>query len=193
MWVCDILIHYFTPGKRHGSIDWRSWAFTGGASNWLLCRGPADAGSPLLLPLLLRYMFLARTTNTFLTMPRKKAASRHIDKAQKRISGMKSIDENLDLGNGLTNVAYGAAITEASTKLDLYNQHLSNLDEKYNDWKQSEKSLRDLNERMLIGVAARYGKDSNEYEKAGGIKKSERKRPVRNKGKGQSPTGTNPA
>ncbi len=106
---------------------------------------------------------------------------------------MKSIDENLDLGNGLTNVAYGAAITEASTKLDLYNQHLSNLDEKYNDWKQSEKSLRDLNERMLIGVAARYGKDSNEYEKAGGIKKSERKRPVRNKGKGQSPTGTNPA
>jgi hypothetical protein len=29
------------------------------------------------------------------------------------------------------------------------------------------------------GVASKYGKDSNEYEKAGGTRKSERKRPMR--------------
>jgi hypothetical protein len=32
---------------------------------------------------------------------------------------------------------------------------------------------------MLAGVAAKYGKDSDEYEKAGGVRKSERKRPTR--------------
>jgi hypothetical protein len=30
---------------------------------------------------------------------------------------------------------------------------------------------------MLAGVASKYGKDSVEYEKAGGVRKSERKRP----------------
>jgi hypothetical protein len=34
---------------------------------------------------------------------------------------------------------------------------------------------------MLNGVSVRFGKDSNEYEKAGGIRKSERKKPVRKK------------
>ncbi len=31
---------------------------------------------------------------------------------------------------------------------------------------------------MLIGVAYKHGKDSDEYEKAGGTRKSERKRPA---------------
>ena len=39
--------------------------------------------------------------------------------------------------------------------------------------------MRDLNERALDGVASKYGKNSNEYEQAGGTRKSERKRPVR--------------
>jgi site-specific recombinase XerD len=33
--------------------------------------------------------------------------------------------------------------------------------------------------RMLTGVATEYGKDSPEYEAAGGVRKSERKKPVR--------------
>jgi hypothetical protein len=36
-----------------------------------------------------------------------------------------------------------------------------------------------MHERMLIAVAAKYGKYSDEYEKAGGKRKSERKRPTR--------------
>ncbi len=36
-----------------------------------------------------------------------------------------------------------------------------------------------VSERMLIAVAAKYGKDSYEHEMAGGIRKSERKRPTR--------------
>lgn len=43
----------------------------------------------------------------------------------------------------------------------------------------AEDRLKDLSERVLLGVATRYGKDSDEYEMAGGIRKSERKRPLR--------------
>lgn len=34
---------------------------------------------------------------------------------------------------------------------------------------------------MLAGVASKYGKDSNEYEMAGGTRKSEIKRPAKKK------------
>jgi len=37
-----------------------------------------------------------------------------------------------------------------------------------------EKSLGDLADQMLIGVAFKYGKNSREYEMAGGVRKSER-------------------
>lgn len=36
--------------------------------------------------------------------------------------------------------------------------------------------VKDWNERVLTGVATKYGKNSNQYEMAGGKKKSERKK-----------------
>jgi hypothetical protein len=59
-----------------------------------------------------------------------------------------------------------------------FNTLLSQVDGAYNGFLAEEASLRDLSERMLAGVAAVYGKDSDQYEKAGGVRKSERKRPV---------------
>jgi hypothetical protein len=53
------------------------------------------------------------------------------------------------------------------------------VDEKQSEVIAKEKHLRDLHERMLMGVAARHGRDSIEYEKAGGIRKSERKKKAR--------------
>jgi len=38
------------------------------------------------------------------------------------------------------------------------------------------KKLSDLTDRMLIGIAFKYGKDSREYGMAGGVRKSERLR-----------------
>ncbi|HEX8530529.1 MAG TPA: hypothetical protein VF646_10915 [Cytophagales bacterium] len=54
---------------------------------------------------------------------------------------------------------------------------LSPVDEKQSKVIAKEKRLRDLHERILMGVAARHGKDSTAYEKAGGTRKSERKKP----------------
>jgi len=64
-------------------------------------------------------------------------------------------------------------------KQDAYNALLSQADQAQNELLAAEKAIRDLSERMLAGVASKYGKDSSEYEMAGGTRKSERKRPTR--------------
>ena len=109
----------------------------------------------------------------------KKSSSTVIDTAATRAAGVDSIDRELDLGSGLTQVAYKTALAETQAKLGTYNTILSQADEASNVFEGAERSLNDLNERMLAGVAARYGRDSHEYEMAGGKRKSERKRPVR--------------
>lgn len=108
-------------------------------------------------------------------MGRVKRTSKILDKANVRAAGLRSIGTH-DFGNGLTSASYDQAIADARTQLDDYNQTLSALDEKANLLGATEKTLQDYSERVLAGVAARYGKDSNEYEKVGGVRKSERKR-----------------
>jgi len=112
-------------------------------------------------------------------MARMKRKSASVDKAKTRSSSLVSIDKNLDLGNGLTLAGYNKQIGDTETVLNQYNAKLSELDAALNNLQASEDTLDDLTERMLIGVGAKFGKDSNEYEKAGGIRKSERKPPVR--------------
>jgi hypothetical protein len=90
------------------------------------------------------------------------------------------------LGGELTLTAYRQQVKSLTDKLEAYNSALSTVDELGNQIRSEEKKVKDLSERMLVGVAAKYGKDSDEYEKAGGTRKSERKRPVRRKTKAQS-------
>lgn len=108
-------------------------------------------------------------------MARRRRISKILDNAQTRIAGLKSIDPALDLGNGLTLTAYDTIVSAGLTNLSTYNQALAKLDDLYNALLQSEKEAADMSERMLAGVAARYGKDSSQYEQAGGVRKSERK------------------
>jgi hypothetical protein len=111
-------------------------------------------------------------------MAYQKRQSRLINQAMQRISGLKSIATDLDLGNGLTVVDYQTAIDEVEGVMSSYNTHLSLADELKSNLAVKEKTLRDFSERMLIGVAAKFGKDSNQYLMAGGTKKSQRKRVV---------------
>jgi hypothetical protein len=112
-------------------------------------------------------------------MSRRKKSVSHYEKAITRLASLHSIDPKLDLGNGLSNLVYESAIKELRAKLDDYNTTLSLVDEKQNQVEAAEKELLELSERMLIGIAAKYGKNSNEYEKAGGTKKSERRRRIK--------------
>ena len=110
-------------------------------------------------------------------MARRKRNSKELDKARQRLTNLKSIAADLDLGNGLTAPAYQAEIDRQQAQLDHYNRQLSEIDALLNDLNAQEKVLAALNERMLEGVGVKYGKDSNEYEKAGGTRKSEYKKP----------------
>ena len=112
-------------------------------------------------------------------MSRRKKINSHYDEAIARSAAMKSISATLDLGNGLTLETYENAIKDLRDKLNEYNTHLSLIDELRNNVLESEKSLKDLSDRMLSGVASKFGRNSEEYEKAGGTKKSNRVQPKR--------------
>lgn len=112
-------------------------------------------------------------------MARLKRTSASFDKAIVRIASVKSIDLNFDLGNGLTAPDYQSAIDAVKNNVNDYNTELSKVDGMLNRLRDNEKLLRNWNERILNGVASKYGKDSSQYEEAGGIKKSERKKPIK--------------
>jgi hypothetical protein len=114
-------------------------------------------------------------------MSRRKRISKVLEKAQLRASSLQSISIALDLGNGLTIDAYTQAIDKLDSTLHKYNRMLSEIDQVREQIRETETDLRNLSEHMLIGVAAKYGKDSQEYVMAGGIRKSQRRRPTRTK------------
>lgn len=92
---------------------------------------------------------------------------------------MDSIEAKLDLGNGHTLEMYWQAINELRAKQQKYNVLLSNVDNLYNEMLADERALGEMSEHMLSGVKVKFGRDSFEYEMAGGVRHSERKRPQR--------------
>ena len=108
-----------------------------------------------------------------------KKSSKDFENAIKRMASLKSIDPALDLGNGLSVETYQHSIGQVSNVMEAYNTQLSLADSLSSSLKEKEKLLRSFTERMLTGVAAKFGKDSEQYQKAGGTKKSERKKPKR--------------
>lgn len=110
-------------------------------------------------------------------MPRKKVSSPTHDAAMQRLAAVKSIDATLDLGSGLSVASYGKLIEETRIELEKYNTLLSEVDAQMAKFHDKEKELADYSERILLGVAVRYGKKSAEYEQAGGTRKDQIKRP----------------
>jgi len=112
-------------------------------------------------------------------MARRKRSSKALEKADRRIASLRSINPDLNLGNGLTVDVYTNLITDMRDKLAAYNTVLSTVDKAYNDMLVIEQKLGDYSELLLLGVATKFGKNSDEYEMAGGVKKSDRKRSTR--------------
>ncbi|MEH2282199.1 MAG: hypothetical protein V7K90_12865 [Nostoc sp.] len=91
-----------------------------------------------------------------------------VDKAQLRLALLKSVDENLDLGHGLTIEAYNHLVNTTRATLEAHNTLVSNLEESRKTIIQMDKALSEMSERMLSGVATVYGRNSIQYSKAGG-------------------------
>lgn len=109
-------------------------------------------------------------------MTRQKSTSRILKKAELRTSGLKAIDPNMDFGDTRNLQNMTQLIEQLRTKIDAYNTALAVIDSSKTEITELEKNLGELSEKMLIGVAFKYGKDSREYEMAGGVRKSERVR-----------------
>ena len=114
-------------------------------------------------------------------MPRPKRGSSVLETARQRLAGLKTITPKPDFGPALDLDLYEQEIDALAATLDKYNEMLSLLDALQNDLSGGETRLREKNKRMLAAAEAHYGPDSNEYEKAGGKRSSERKRPLRKK------------
>jgi hypothetical protein len=114
-------------------------------------------------------------------MPQKKKVSPTIAKAKVRISGMKTIDPMLDFGNGMNITAYEAAIQDAEQRIEAYNMAIATVSQLQSSVAEAEAMLAELSERMLSTIAGRYGKKSDQYEMAGGTKRSARRRVAKKK------------
>jgi hypothetical protein len=101
-------------------------------------------------------------------MARKKRTSAALEQSQHRLDGMRSIGEPLDFGAGMNLAEYDAKIQAFQAQLSSYNTMLSGVDEMAAQITLAEQELRSYSEKMLLSVAARYGKDSLQYMQAGG-------------------------
>ncbi|MCC5597888.1 hypothetical protein [Nostoc favosum] len=112
-------------------------------------------------------------------MPRPKRTSRILEKAELRSAGLKAIDSNMDFGDNCDLQNLTKSIEQLRTMLDAYNLALAMIDSSKTKIDEMEKTLSNLTDKMVRGVAFKYGKNSSEYEMAGGIRDSERVRKSR--------------
>ncbi|MDZ7966212.1 MAG: hypothetical protein RM368_14750 [Nostoc sp. DedSLP03] len=112
-------------------------------------------------------------------MSRKKRTSRVLEKAELRSAGLKAIDSNMSFGDDCDLQNLSQAIEQLRSMLDAYNTALTVIDSSKTKIDAMEKTLSNLTDKMVRGVAFKYGKDSSEYEMAGGIRESERIRKSR--------------
>jgi hypothetical protein len=106
-------------------------------------------------------------------MARRKRNSPVLEKAHMRAVSLTTIDPQLTLNSELTLTAYKEQISTVQTMLNAYNVRLGDLDGMLNDIEAEEEKLKVMTARMLAAVGAIYGKNSNEYEQAGGKRSSE--------------------
>lgn len=106
-------------------------------------------------------------------MPRQKKTAHVAEKIEHRLAGLRAIDPNLDLGEGCSVNTIQDTIDQLRDKVNAYNDALAVLDSTQIDIENLEKQLKQLSQKAMLGVAFKYGKDSNQYRLAGGTPTSE--------------------
>ncbi|MBD2336170.1 hypothetical protein H6G64_04080 [Calothrix sp. FACHB-156] len=110
-------------------------------------------------------------------MRQQKRNSRALTKAERRIEGLQMIDPDLDFGNEFSISNYNGMVQQLREKLAAYNQAKTLVEKTQTALVDAERVLNNYSEHMLLNVASRYGKNSDEYGMAGGTRKSERRKP----------------
>ncbi|MEH2071763.1 MAG: hypothetical protein V7K47_27030 [Nostoc sp.] len=112
-------------------------------------------------------------------MSRQKRSSRILEKAQFRVAGLKAIDPNINFDDTYNLRNLTQLIENFHNMLDNYNADIAMIDSSRKKLDEMEKTLGHVSDKMLTWVGCKYGKNSNEYELAGGVRDSERIRKSR--------------
>ncbi len=112
-------------------------------------------------------------------MTRRKRSSRIIEKAEFRVAGLKAIDPNINFDDTYNLQNLNQLIDNFHNMLDEYNAAIAMIGSSRNKLDEMEKTLSQVSDKMLTWVGCKYGKNSNEYELAGGVRDSERIRKSR--------------
>ncbi|MFN6515998.1 MAG: hypothetical protein RMY29_016075 [Nostoc sp. CreGUA01] len=134
-------------------------------------------------------------------MSQKKRTSRVLENAELKFAGVKAINTNLDIGDNYNTTKFAELIEELRTKLENHNTILSTIDSSKIELEELEQNLVSYCENMMVGIRFKYGKDSREYEMAGGVRRSEvlrksratRLKTAAKKGANQNSESTNPS
>jgi ABC-type hemin transport system substrate-binding protein len=106
-------------------------------------------------------------------MSRSKRTSRILEKTELRAAGLKYIVPNIKFDEDYSLKKLTEAVEQLRNKINVYNTALSMIDSSKTEIEEMEKNLSSLTEKMLMVVAIKYGKDSREYELAGGVRTSD--------------------
>ncbi|MEH1833133.1 MAG: hypothetical protein V7L29_13905 [Nostoc sp.] len=112
-------------------------------------------------------------------MPRTKRSSRILEKAEFRVAGLKAIDPNINFDDTYSLQNLTQLIEKFHNMLDDYNAAIAMIDSSRKKLDEMEKTLSQVSDKMLVGVGFKYGKNSDEYELAGGVRDSDRIRKSR--------------
>ncbi|MGI2904697.1 hypothetical protein [Tolypothrix sp. VBCCA 56010] len=112
-------------------------------------------------------------------MSRRKRSSRILEKAEFRVAGLKAIDPNIKFDDTCNLQNLTQLIENFHNMLEDYNAAIAMIDSSKKKLDEMEKTLSQVSDKMLMGVGFKYGKNSNEYELAGGVRDSDRIRKSR--------------
>lgn len=110
-------------------------------------------------------------------MARPPATAAVLEITRKRLAGLKACKTKPTLGAELSPESIEADMAVIATKIAARDEAKAALDQMQNEIERLVTALNDKNTRILAGVGAQLGKDSDEYELVGGTRTSERKRP----------------
>lgn len=109
-------------------------------------------------------------------MAYKRRSSTTVEQTNQRLIGIKQISPAPTLPAGLSVTATEQKKQTVEALLVQYNGILAQADQVLDQIVDGEKELRTLNTKLLIAIGLLYGKDSPEYEAAGGTRTSEAKK-----------------
>jgi len=94
-----------------------------------------------------------------------------------RLEALDSMEPGLNKIGPYEKDAVLSLIQSFETMLIDFNDKVLELKSTRSGLRQLERELRNVSEQLLLTVASLHGKDSEQYVRIGGVRKSERKRP----------------